>query len=401
MSLLLDALKRAEQEKLARQGEASNDAASPRGASNFASPSGKVAAALELQPVATGGPNGAPRAEEAAHAAQVMFEAKTAADDRRGRGMLWATLGAIAVVVASAAAYVWYQIRVLSPAPVPIVTRRAPPPLPQAAASAAPPPAAPIGEPARATPAQPSAPAPATVTVAPPPLLAAAPIAPAPRAEDPVARLLREAPAANAPRPLELQRSVDAPRVPADVGAGYQALRNGDLGEARRRYEAALAAEPLSVDARLGIATVEARAGNRGLANAHYRRALEADPRNPTALAGLAALADGAAPEAVEAQLREDIARFPDSAGLRFALGSHYAAQGRWGEAQAAFYEAHRIDPTAADIAYNLAVSLDHMGQPKLAADFYRRAVEAARVQPAQFDPAPVRRRIAELSAAR
>jgi tetratricopeptide (TPR) repeat protein len=149
------------------------------------------------------------------------------------------------------------------------------------------------------------------------------------------------------------------------------------------------------------MATVEARAGNRNLANAHYRRALETDPRNATALAGLAALADSTAPEAVEGQLREDVARFPDSAALQFALGSHYAGQGRWGEAQAAFFEAHRLDPTGADILYNLAVSLDHMAQPRLAADFYRRAVEAARVQQTQFDPEPVRRRIAELSGGR
>ena len=88
-----------------------------------------------------------------------------------------------------------------------------------------------------------------------------------------------------------------------------------------------------------------------------------------------------------------------DGALLRFALGSHYAAQHRWGEAQSAFFEAYRLEPTGADILFNLAVSLDHMKQSRLAADFYRRAVEAAQSQPTQFDPAPVRRRIAELAA--
>lgn len=251
-----------------------------------------------------------------------------------------------------------------------------------------------------------SEPAPATLTVQPQAPTARGPGATAARTaaiapEDAVSRLLHEAPAAQPEPPFQLARTVQTPAVPPDISAGYAALRDGDLADARRRYEAALAADPSSVDARLGIATVEARAGNRGLADAHYRRVLELDPRNATALAGLAALADAAAPEVVESQLREDVARFPDSAALQFALGSHYASRGQWGEAQAAFYEAHRLDPTSADVLYNLAVSLDHMHQPRLAAEFYGRAIEAARVQRTQFEPASVRRRIAELSAAR
>ena len=58
----------------------------------------------------------------------------------------------------------------------------------------------------------------------------------------------------------------------------------------------------------------------------------------------------------------------------------------------------HWLLPTGADILYNLAVSLDHMEQSRLAADFYRRAVEAAQSQNTQFDPASARRRLAEIS---
>ena len=46
---------------------------------------------------------------------------------------------------------------------------------------------------------------------------------------------------------------------------------------------------------------------------------------------------------------------------------------------------------------YNLAVSLDHLGQSGLAADYYRRSLEAARGQSPQFDPDRVARRLAEL----
>lgn len=393
MSLLLDALKRAEQEKLARQGEASNDAAPA--AAMPAPERPKAAPAFELQPLSSGVGGGA-RGEEPAHAAQVLFDAKAPAEEKRMSGMLWATLAAIAVLVASAAAYVWYQIRVLSPAPAPVVARRPPPP-PQVA-SGSPPPVTPLPDAARS---------PATVSVLPErpaPGVMPAEAAVVPRipitlpTEDPVTRALREAPAAPATPPLALARTIDRPSISPDVSAGYAALRDGDLAEARRRYQAALAADPASVDARLGLATAEARAGDATLARKHYRDVLELDSRNATALAGLASLADAAVPEKVESQLREDVARFPESAPLRFALGSHYAAQRRWGEAQAAFYEAYRLDADNADILYNLAVSLDHVRQPRLAADFYRKAIEASRGQPTQFDPTPVRRRLAELT---
>jgi hypothetical protein len=46
-------------------------------------------------------------------------------------------------------------------------------------------------------------------------------------------------------------------------------------------------------------------------------------------------------------------------------------------------------------------VSLDHLGQARPAADYYARALEAARSQPAAFDPRAVERRVAEIGQAR
>ena len=424
MSLLLDALRRAEQEKLARQqAEASNDAAGQAGAEATGFEPGRVPPSLELQPLASPAAAGTPRTDEAMQQAHVVFQAKGGPETRRGKGMLWITLGLIAVVVGSAGAYVWYQLRVLVPGLTPTVaTRRPPPPPLQQAASGSPPPAPARGpnEPAansqgfvRIEPPPASSPAAAAMPTLPSPPPRAARVEPVqpPRVAEPAAAPAAESGTAATAQPkvaraetperLHLERSVDRPRVPANVTEGWRALREGDLGNARRSYEAALLADPLSVDSHLGIATVEARAGNRSVAALHYRRALELDPRNATALAGLAALAEGAAPEAVEGQLREDVVRFPDSAALQFALGTHYAGLGRWGEAQAAFFEAHRLDPANADVLYNLAVSLDHIGQARVAADFYRRAIEASAGQPVQFDAGNARRRLEEIGPGR
>ena len=400
MSLLLDALKRAEQEKHTRNGE--RPPTPPRDAVALApaaanSPTG----ALELQPL--GGAPAAPplaaaRSESAAHAAQTVFMAKTARDDAgAGRGMLWATVGVIIVVVAAAGAYVWYSLRMLTPQLVAANTVRPP-------AAPTPPPAS-AGMTVGELPPGGGSPMPGLAAVAPStPAATPAAVTPVPNTRQALAEeLFKEPPAAPAsqsaaaPEPLLSRAPQPAPRIPADLTQGYEALRAGDVGTARRAYQAALERDPRGIDAHLGMATLEARAGNRPAATSHYRRVLEADPQNATALAGLASVADSRA-ENLEGLLREDIARQPQSAPLYLALGNVYAAQGRWHDAQGAYFEAHRLDPANADIAYNLAISLDHIGQPRLAAEHYRRALEAARGRPVQFEPAQVERRLAELA---
>lgn len=397
MSLLLDALRRAEQEKLAKQAERPATPERERAAATKASP---AASGLELQPLASG-VAGAAAANAPAmpgrsehESAQALLKAKPpAAEPARRGGALWAAAGAILVVVAAVGVYVWYSVQALAPKTV-VRTRPpaipAPMPLPQVARSAATPgPAAAASAPFTA--------APAIATVTPQPVPEPAKSAAAPQSTDQmVMNLLREA-AAPAAQPLRLSQTTPTPRVPADVATGYEALRNGNLATARRSYAAALASDPSNLDAQLGLATVEARGGNRAAAAAHYRRALELDPRNATALAGLASLADFSRPDALESQLREDVARHPQSSALRFTLGNLLASQSRWNEAQVEFFEAHRLEPASADIVFNLAVSLDHLGQSRLATDYYRRALAAARTQATQFDPAPVERRLAEL----
>lgn len=335
-----------------------------------------------------------------------MFAAKRAdAAAARSRTPILLAGGAIVLLVVGGAAYLWYALGSLTTPPAPARTALAPRPVVPAAPPPAPAPAATpqAMPPAAAVPGL-TAPGPrptypALAVVKPEALSPESRRAPPPprAAERLVMDLLRERTAASVNPPLKLARSIEAPRVSPDLAAGYEALRANDLPAARRRYEAAIAADPASADALLGLATVEARSGQREAASRHYRRVLVIDPRNATAIAGLAALADFSRPAAVEASLRSDLARYPESAPLHFALGSLYASQARWGEAQTAFFEAHRLDPGNADVMHNLAVSLDHLAQPRLAADFYRRALARSGSQAVQFDTRAAERRLAEL----
>jgi Tfp pilus assembly protein PilF len=394
LSLLLDALKRAEQEKLAKQGDRPGPertrAVSAPPANESAVPTLELAA---IKPAAPAGAMVPPARGEApgAAAAQNVFQAKgPAASERPGKGVwLWVGLGVLVLVVGTAGVYTWLSVNSFTP---------------RVAASARPRPT-------------PIIPAPSSVDTSPklevlmaPPRQPTEAIQPAPAPEPPaavpagrsatgekLAKLMRDSATPSAAPPMRLAPSAEKPRVPAEVAAGYAALRIGDVALARRSYAAAIAADPSNVDAQLGVATIEARSGNRMLAASHYRKALDVDPRNGTALAGLASLADYSQPEGLESQLRANIARDDKSPQLHYTLGNLYASQSRWNEAQLEYFEAHRLDPANADILYNLAVSLDHLRQARLAADYYRRALDAAQGAATQFDPGPVARRLAEL----
>ncbi|MGZ5064646.1 MAG: hypothetical protein ACXWG1_03810 [Usitatibacter sp.] len=393
MSLLLDALKRAEQEKLAKQGDRAPEAQRARTVS--ATPANEAAPSLELAPLATAAPaSSAPRLDAGSPAtAQNMFQSKDSpAAQRASKGIwLWVALGVLVIGLSGAGIYVWMSVNAFTPRTV-ASSRPRPTQITQSA---------PVAEPA-----------PKLDILAPPPQQPAAAIQPpasppyepakaaAPSRADPreaVAALLRDSAVPATAPPVKFASAPEKARVSADVSTGYAALLNGDLAGARRSYAAAIAADPTNIDARLGAATIEARAGNRMLAASHYRKVLEVDPRNGTALAGLASLSDYRQTEGIESSLRAEIARDPQSAQLQYTLGNLYASQSRWNEAQVAYFEAHRLDPANPDVIYNLAVSLDQLRQPRLAAEYYRRALDAARGQATQFDPDAVTRRLAEI----
>ncbi len=404
MSLLLDALKRAEQEKLARQGQAAP------AEENAETPVAAGKRTLELENVEA--PAGKPAAAAATasadrQGAKAVFAAKQPAEPPKSSGnkAILAIVAVALVALLAGGGYVWYEIN-KTPGPVaraPVAPLPVKPAGPAAASPAPAPSAATAGAPAEGKAADASrgeaksegAPS----ATAPRPEDAKATAKPAPKAAEPLATsLLKDSPrAARQAPPFKLARTIEPPRVSPDVSRGYAALRDGDLANARKSYEAAVAADGSNLDAHLGLATAAARAGDRATATRHYRRALELEPKNPAAVAGLAALADFSRPDALEAQLRADLTRYPQSPALHFTLGNLYAAQSRWNEAQAAYFEAYRLDPESADVAFNVAVSLDHLGQSRLAADFYQRALAASERQGAQFDKGQVSRRIAEL----
>ncbi len=207
----------------------------------------------------------------------------------------------------------------------------------------------------------------------------------------------RLAPAVPAPAEVNVARA--APSVHPMVEAGYSAYQAGDLARARAEYQQVLAEEPGNRDAQLGIAAVDVRAGRYEAAEAVYQRLLQADPRDAHAQAALIALRGGRVePIAAESRLKSLLASDPSAHVLNFTLGNQLAQQGRWAEAQQQYFKALAAEPDNADFAYNLAVSLDHLRQGKLALEYYQRAIALAKARGASFDLPAAEKRAAQLA---
>jgi tetratricopeptide (TPR) repeat protein len=188
-------------------------------------------------------------------------------------------------------------------------------------------------------------------------------------------------------------------QVHPKVDSAYSAYLAGDVDAARTSYQEALRAEPFNRDALLGLAAVDVRGGRLEAAEAAYARLLRADPKDAHAQAGLIALRSGRMdPLVAESRIKTLLAAEPGAHVLHFTLGNQLAQQARWAEAQQHYFKAFSADPENADFAYNVAVSLDHMRQSRLALEYYQRALALAAKRGASFDAQAARDRVAQLA---
>ncbi len=318
-------------------------------------------------------------------AARNAFAAKQ--QEPPSRRPMWLALGTLGVAMVGIGAYVLYQTQSLgsgsltSPAggPATVAQRPVPP--------AAPLPALPLNPPA--APANPAQISPSTAAAPP----AASRPAFSSRAESAAAMSPGES--RNTAPAIRLTRS--RPEPDANVEAGYASLQGNQFGAARRDYERALKADPNNVDALLALAAIAQRQGRSADADRYRQRAVDADPRDPAAQAASLGSSASGDPLANESRLKMLLANQPESGPLNFALGNLYSRQNRWSEAQQVYFNAVAADADNPDYLFNLAVSLDHLRQPKLAAQHYRLALDAAQRRPAAFDRDRVKLRLAEL----
>lgn len=243
----------------------------------------------------------------------------------------------------------------------------------------------------------------AQAPASPPAAVSAKDSAPRQRPPTPAAAPARPSPARDAGGPDEpgVRVAARAPQLPAGLAGAYAALQEGHLADAQAAYTRVLQDDPRNEDALLGLATIAARQGQHERAEGLYVRLLELDPKNAAAHAGLAGIGNYGDPAQRESRLKTLLATPPADgtvAGmLHFALGNFYAEQRRWNDAQQAYFQALTSDDGNPDYLFNLAVSLDHLRQPRLAVQYYEAALAAAGKRTATFNPQQAKARLATL----
>lgn len=410
MSLLLEALKKAEAAKRREEDPAAESEAAPAAVA----PPARITPAHELEliddefaqaarfaglDVPEPRPATPPSPQPGAEAARVLFDAKRPAP--RGKSPLTWLLGAAGVLLLGIVGWVMWQIGLLD-------SGRA-----VAPATSLSPPAARIAAPAPVTGPSPERPTASAAAVAPSSLAAGAPVtAPATLPDDalaaaPSSRFLSGQLAADAPAPTPTPAATpaappiritrNAPVIPQDINEGYAAFNAGEYDRARVAYERALRADPRNPDALHGLMALAEVRGDAQQARMLLRRIAEIDPADPSVQV---AMSENVDPAAQEARLLNIAAAQPQSAPAAFALGNLYAGQARWREAQQAYFNAWTLAPDQPDHAYNLAVSLDQLRQSKLALQYYREAMTLRSQRSAAFDADAVAARVAALQAA-
>ncbi len=206
----------------------------------------------------------------------------------------------------------------------------------------------------------------------------------------------RPAPPARTPAPAENLSML--PATPALrsglIEQAYAAYQAGRLDEAQALYQQRASQGP-SVDALLGLAAIAQAKGQTSEAVRLYQAVLDIAPRNAVAQAALLDTLGTTDVSAAESRIKQMIAREPD-AHLFYALGNLHAEQGRWADAQQAYFDAYRSEPGNADYAFNLAVSLDHLRQSDAAVRYYETALKLAGPA-ARFDRTQAQKRLALL----
>ena len=187
-------------------------------------------------------------------------------------------------------------------------------------------------------------------------------------------------------------------KITNELSSAYKNFHQGNEKSAYENYRQVLQQDPNNRDALLGFAALAVRHGNLALARQYYQQVLQSNPQDPHAQVGLINTLNYQSTSS-ESQLKLLLANSPHSAYIHFSLGNLYANQGRWAQAQQAYFDAYRYDSSQADYAYNLAISLDQLNQTGAALNYYQQALRLALNQPVNFNQATVQRRVQTLLA--
>ncbi|WP_024851526.1 tetratricopeptide repeat protein [Hydrogenovibrio kuenenii] len=179
------------------------------------------------------------------------------------------------------------------------------------------------------------------------------------------------------------------------VSLAYKAYQKNDWRKAETYYQQAYKEEPGNVAALFGLGAVSIKQGEKNRALAYYQQVLKLEPNNQLAQKAILGIksAENAGQQTLD-DLKQMAEINPEDSTVTFALGNIYAKRKDWVSAQSYYFKAYQHQPNQAIYALNLAVSLDQLGEYRLAKRYYKEALVKSPVNSPLFDTDSVKKRV-------
>jgi len=143
--------------------------------------------------------------------------------------------------------------------------------------------------------------------------------------------------------------------------------------EVLTEYKISAATDPVNRDTNSVTAASSALNDDPTQTISIYRKLLSEDPHDQLVFAQILQLAD--AENNLEQELLAHIEHFPESAAALYAVfGNYHSMKQQWSLAWRSYLKSVAKEPTA-DVLYNLAVSLEHLGRQSEAVQRYQQAL--------------------------
>ncbi len=182
------------------------------------------------------------------------------------------------------------------------------------------------------------------------------------------------------------------------LAEGYEAYRAGDYSKAENIFLITVDSDPKNVNALMGLGAIAVVNKDYRSAIQYYEEVLSIKPNNLNTLEAIANLS-GLVPLNAnwEKQLFEVTELYPNSSVLQNACGNSYASKHNWLAAQQNYFNALANSPNNPDYMVNLAVSYDHLGEYKLASQYYTQALAYAGTSRISFNHGQVKARLVSI----
>ncbi len=217
-----------------------------------------------------------------------------------------------------------------------------------------------------------------------------------PRQAPPAAR-----PAAGKAAAVSIEKRRQDDPVESLLNQAWESYRQQRFDVAEQTYRQVLLREPGNRDALLALAAIAAEQNDRQRALAYYREILDRRPDDGDATAGMIALLldEGGDERQAQRHLQQMLQKHPASPPLNYAMGNLLARQNKWGTAQQRYFNAWVSDKRNPLYCYNLAVSLDRLGKFDQAVTYYRETLRLSASQ-ADFPTDAIETRLRQLAQA-